>query len=209
MDKNYVLVQVHRIFDGTNAADMVAGMVASNYPDANITASANYPGASATLQVRTDLEENGGYLVNFAVGDSWYVTQSGQAGMFPAASLANAGYMVDFDSFVTDVCGPIATAAASAALSAVPVPMVAVGYATTPSLLVGASAAVNVDMSPALPDSGYNVAVALAGSAQLLGALAILGHTVVDADTVEVRIQNNGLLTLAGATILVTALHNG
>jgi hypothetical protein len=84
-----------------------------------------------------------------------------------------------------------------------------VGYAVTPSLIIGASATVAVPMVPALPDAGYNVAVALAGSSQLLGALAILSATVVDADTVNVVIQNNGLLTLAGATVLVTALHNG
>jgi len=62
---------------------------------------------------------------------------------------------------------------------------------------------------PALPDAGYNVAVALAGSSQLLGALAILSATVAGSAQVDVVVQNNGLLTLAGATVLVTALHNG
>jgi len=88
-------------------------------------------------------------------------------------------------------------------------PTLAVGYAVTPSLGIGASATVSVDMVPALPDAGYNVAVALAGSAQLLGALAILSATVAGSAQVDVVVQNNGLLTLAGATVLVTALHNG
>lgn len=89
-------------------------------------------------------------------------------------------------------------------------PTISVGYETTPNLSAGASATVNVPMVPALPDAGYAIAVSLAGSSQLLGALAILSSTVAGSAQVDVVVQNtDGLLTLGGATVLVTALHNG
>jgi hypothetical protein len=191
----YVPVFRHRIFDGTNADDMLAGMLAP-YPASYISASANYPGASATLQIRTDTSENGGFANNFSVGDSWQL--NGNYGQVPYYSLADINYAVPLSAFCD-----------TRVALAITNPTLAVGYAVTPSLIIGASATVAVPMVPSLPDAGYNVAVALAGSSQLLGALAILGHSVVDADTVNVVIQNNGLLTLAGATVLVTALHNG
>lgn len=185
-DVIFAVTQRHRIFDGTNAADMLAAINIS-YPDAVISASANYPGASATMTV----QPWPGYNINFAVGDSWNSVSGGQ---YPAASLADDSFVVPLEEYI---------------LARVPQAALAVGYATTPNLGVGASATVTVDMVPALPDSGYNVAVALAGSAQLLGALQILGHAVVSASAVDVSVQNNGLLTLGGATVLVTALHNG
>lgn len=186
----YAQVQRHTVFDGTNAEQMLVA-VQSNWANASISGSSNYPGASATLQVMTDTIPNGGYQVNFAVGDSWLISS---AGMYPASSLADEQYYVDLDAYV---------------LARIPQPALAVGYASTPNLGAGASATVSVDMVPSLPDSGYNVAVSLAGSAQLLGALSIIGYSVVSASAVNVDVQNNGLLTLGGATVLVTALHNG
>lgn len=188
----YALTHRNLVFDGTNVEDLLDFVHMAGYPNAYISASANYPGASATLSMMNDLPEESGQLVTFAVGDAWNLPYNGK---MPASALADTAYGVDLDAYI---------------LARIPAATLAVGYATTPNLGAGASAAVNVPMVPSLPDAGYNVGVALTGSAQLLGALAILGYDVVDADTVEVRIQNtNGLLTLAGATILVTALHNG
>lgn len=193
-DKVFAQTQKHRVFNGSNAADMLAA-IQSIYPAATITASANYPGLTATVQILTDIPDNGGYPANFAVGDSWSFTTGG---MCPAATLADSQLFVDLESYV-----------ASAVAAAVPTPALAVGYAVTPNLIVGASATVSVPMVPPLPDAGYNVAVALSGSAQLLGALQILNVSVVSASAVDVVVKNNGLLTLGGATVLVTALHNG
>lgn len=192
-DVIFVLTQRHRVFDGTNLDDIVDAIIIP-YPNSTVTASANYPGASATFQVTTDTPLNGGQEINFSVGDGWLISMNER---YPAEVLANEAFVVPLADFIA---GQLPVPAALT---------LAVGYAVVPSLVVSASATVTVPMVPALPDAGYSVAVALAGSAQLLGALAILGHTVVDADTVEVTVQNNGLLTLGGATVLVTALHNG
>lgn len=190
-DKVYVPSMVIRLFDGSNAQDMLDA-VAALYPNAVISASSNYPGASATLTVVTDLDPNNApSTIPFSVGEGFNLVAGGS---YPVASLADATGMTSLAEFVRDHA---------------PAPALAVGYGSTPNILVGASATVTVPMVPALPDAGYNVAVALAGSAQLLGSLQILGHTVVSASAVDVTVKNNGLLALAGATVLVTALHNG
>lgn len=193
-DVIYVPVQKHRVFDGTNIPDMLDRLLPL-WSEGYISASANYPGASATFSFTTDPNPNNApQTFNYAVGDSVLINVGGP---YTAAVLADDTFVVPLESFILDHS------------PAVPSPTLAVGYAVTPSLGIGASATVSVPMVPALPDSGYNVGVALAGSAQLLGALAILSATVVDTDTVNVVVQNNGLLTLGGATVLVTALHNG
>ncbi len=192
-DVIYVPCHVHRVFDGTNLPDMLEKLAIS-YPAGYVSASASYPGASATFQWTTDTNPNNGpYTIDFAVGDSWLSVQNG---LYPASLLADpTQYAVPLAEFVRDNA---------------PQPALAVGYEITPNLLAGASATVQVAMVPGLPDAGYNVAVALTGSAQLLGSLQILGHTVISASAVNVSIQNNnGLLALGGATVLVTALHNG
>lgn len=190
-DVIYVLSHRHRVFDGTNIAELLEVLDVA-YPDGYVSASASYPGASATFSFVTDTNPNNGPVtIDFQVGDSWLPIQNGR---YPAAVLADTSYAVPLVEYIRDN-------APQAAL--------AVGYGVVPSLLVGASATVTVPMVPSLPDAGYSVAMALAGSAQLLGALQILGHTVVSASAVDVSVRNNGLLTLGGATVLVTALHNG
>lgn len=189
-DSLYAMTQVHRIFNGTNVTELMDA-VRVTFPNAVITASANYPGEDATVQVTTAAPMDGGYVANFRVGDSWAFG----IGQFVRETLTDPYQM---------------TALTDLVLTTVPVPALAVGYETTPDLTAGASATVQVPMVPALPDSGYNVAVALAGPSQLLGSLQILSHTVISANAVNVAVQNNnGSLTLGGATILVTALHNG
>ncbi len=84
---------------------------------------------------------------------------------------------------------------------------VSAGYTTTPSILVGAQATIAVQLTPAQPSTSYHVPKPqLSGSAQLLGALSVESWAIVDADTVNVVVKNNGLLALAGATVLVTAV---
>lgn len=79
-----------------------------------------------------------------------------------------------------------------------------VGIAAVPTLLLGASTTVAVQLSPAMPDSSYTArAFKFAGVS--LSDLNITSVTVVDADTVNVGVQNVGLLTLTGASVLVTA----
>ena len=91
----------------------------------------------------------------------------------------------------------------------IPTPTHSLGYASVPSLLTTQQTTVSVALTPSLPSSAYNASAALTGNAQLLGDLAINSVTVAGAAQVDVVVQNNGLLTLSGATVLVTALHNG
>lgn len=192
----YVPTYLFRLFDGTNAPDILAP-IQLGYPNAYISASANYPGSAATLQIKTDPDPNNAPATyNFQAGDYWQLNQFG--GVFSPEVLADVSYAISASAFVSEQVAAV-----------LPTATLAVGYAVTPNLAVGASATVSVDMVPALPDAGYNVGVALAGSAQLLGALAILSATVAGSAQVDVVVQNNGLLTLGGATVLVTALHNG
>lgn len=79
-----------------------------------------------------------------------------------------------------------------------------IGVAPVPTLLLGGSATVAVQLSPAMADSSYTArAFKFAGVS--LSDLSINSVTVVDADTVNVAVSNVGLLTLTGASVLVTA----
>lgn len=81
------------------------------------------------------------------------------------------------------------------------------GNASVPTLLSNTQTTVSVNMSPALANVNYNVASVIIGSADLLTDLQILSTTIVDVDTVDVVVRNNGLLSLSGATVLVNAIH--
>jgi len=81
----------------------------------------------------------------------------------------------------------------------------AVGVAPVPSLLASATANVNVQLQPAMPDASYAAyATLFAGIG--IGALQVNSITVVDVDTVTVVVENTGLLTLAGANVMVHAI---
>jgi hypothetical protein len=190
-DAYYAMTQRHRVFTGFNAESVLEDVLIG-WPNATITASTDYPGETAMLEITTDIPNNGGYPAQFHVGDSWHAV-SGT--LYTVAMKADTTYMVPLADFVRDVA---------------PQAAMAVGYGTTPSLAVGASATVTVPMVPDLPEEGHNVAIGLAGSAQLLGALQITGHTVVSASAVDVSVRNSfGSQALGGATVLVTALRNG
>lgn len=81
----------------------------------------------------------------------------------------------------------------------------AAGYALTPTILTTASANVAVNLDAAMTGTGYEFTAVLAGAANLLGALQITGAVATDSDTVTVTVQNTGLLSLAGATVIVAA----
>lgn len=79
------------------------------------------------------------------------------------------------------------------------------GSLSTPLLGASASTTLGVPLAPAQPSSAYEVAATLAGSAALLNDLEITAVAIVDADTVNVTVRNNGLVSLGGATVIVTA----
>lgn len=84
-------------------------------------------------------------------------------------------------------------------------PVLAAGITETPTLLLGQSAVVAVNLVPAMPDSSYTPSAQLIGPSTALGSLSITAVSVVDADTVNVTVQNSGLVNLSGIHLLVVA----
>lgn len=83
------------------------------------------------------------------------------------------------------------------------VPLLSAGVKECPLLIVG-NTTVAVDIIPAMPDTSYTANAQLFASVALLGSLSISSITVVDTDTVNVVVNNGGLVSLTGANILVT-----
>lgn len=82
------------------------------------------------------------------------------------------------------------------------------GNALVPVLTASAETTVAVTLVPALADSNYSVASSIVGnSASLLDDLDILSTTIVNANTVNVVVKNNGLISLSGANVFVTAIR--
>lgn len=82
----------------------------------------------------------------------------------------------------------------------------AMGYALTPSIAAsGGTANIAVDLDTTLSGTGYQAKAVLAGTSDLLADLDITAVVVTDNNTVTVTVQNNGLLALSGATVIVTA----
>lgn len=79
------------------------------------------------------------------------------------------------------------------------------GVAAVPTLILNATTTVAVTLHPAMPDSGYS-AYAMTFAGVSLANLTITSVTVVDEDTVNVGLQNTGLITLIGASVLVHAV---
>jgi hypothetical protein len=91
-------------------------------------------------------------------------------------------------------------------VEALAVPQVqAIGVAPVPTLLLSATANVNVTLQPAMADDTYTAyAHKFAGIS--LTDLQINSVTVVDEDTVTVAVENVGLATIAGASVAVHAI---
>jgi len=82
----------------------------------------------------------------------------------------------------------------------------AMGYALTPAITgSGGTANVAVDLNTSMSGTNYEASAALAGTSALLADLEITSVAITDSNTVTVTVQNNGLLALAGATVIVTA----
>lgn len=87
-----------------------------------------------------------------------------------------------------------------------PILSLAAGYALTPNITgSGGTANVGVDLDSTLSGTSYQASAVLAGTSTLLADLVITAVSITDANTVTVTVQNNGLLALAGATVIVTA----
>lgn len=92
-------------------------------------------------------------------------------------------------------------------LAEVAPPVSALGVASVPSLAGNTQTTVAVTIQPTLSGVGYTAAAALTGSVSLLSSLSILSVTNASAAQVDVVVRNTGLLTLAGASVIVIALE--
>lgn len=163
--------------------------------------SIQYDGTNGTFIIDTFLDgsvdfvsDNGTTLVwenfeeatrNVSVG-GWVLKTSDNDG--DPESITNANYLEHYRD-----------------LPETPVLTLAAGYALTPNILASASANVAVDLDTTMSGTGYEASAVLAGASSLLGSLAITAVSITDANTVTVTVQNNGILALAGATVIVTA----
>lgn len=85
-------------------------------------------------------------------------------------------------------------------------PVVALGIAAVPTLAGSAQATVHVTINPPMPNDNYNAAAVLSGGVGLLSKLSIVSVTVVNESTVDVVVDNTGLLQLSGASVIVNAV---
>jgi len=86
--------------------------------------------------------------------------------------------------------------------------LISIGIGVVPLLGSNAQATVAVTLQPGFADSSYQAVALVLGGAPLISALSVLSTTVTGSGTVNVVVKNTGLLSLSGASVLVTALHN-
>lgn len=125
---------------------------------------------------------------------------------FVTSSLSHGQYLVEWGCVV--LCDELETLAATvseigaqASLGSVR----AVGIAVVPSLDPSDTADVDIQLQPAMPDSSYS-AYASKFAGVSLADLHINSVTVVDSDTVTVAVENVGVATITGASIMVHAV---
>lgn len=121
--------------------------------------------------------------------DDWLVRQSNEDDPFPVVETTSS-YALNWLSQIDPVEYTLKMAA---------------GYALTPTILASASANVAVNLDLAMTGTSYETTAVLAGAASLLGGLQITDISITDSDTVTVTVQNTGLVSLAGATVIVAA----
>lgn len=82
--------------------------------------------------------------------------------------------------------------------------ILAAGIKECPTLSPG-NTVVSVDLTTTMPDTSYTPQAQIFAAAGILGSVSITSVDVNDADTVDVTVNNSGLVGLTGARILVTA----
>lgn len=85
---------------------------------------------------------------------------------------------------------------------------IALGVNSVPTLLGAAQATVQVAIKPTFADTNYQATAVVTGAVNLLASLSVLSVTVVNGTRVDVVVRNTGLLSLSGASVLVSAIHN-
>lgn len=156
----------------------------------------------ATISNLTIVSETGGVLTvqSPSGGGSPHVLNTGDWARFTQGAIVSTHPDADFTSFYVRNAVFDDLDAVEAALDDV---IHSAGVKECPLLIVG-NTTVSVDIIPAMPDTSYTPYAQLFASVALLGSLSISSVTVVDTDTVDVVINNGGLISLTGANVLVT-----
>lgn len=158
--------------------------------------------AELHAEVAMDIvSESGGVLVAFipANGSQQYTINTGD-------------YVVYFENMI----GEIDTSAnefnrrwrcdrtCDQVTAAIATPVRSLGVAPVPTLVASANTTVSVTLDPPMPNSSY-VASAKLFAGVNISDLSIVDVTVVDEDTVDVEVENTGLVSLSGSNVLVVA----
>lgn len=145
----------------------------------------------------TITSESSGVL-NFNSGGSSFTLNTGDYVVFQHGAVYNVFGDTTFDLDFAEVL----TREQALALGTVSVK--SAGIATVPVLLLNTPVVVAVDITPAMPDTGFTPNVDLFGSTDL-SSITINSVTVVDVNTVNVSVQTSQA-TFAGLQLLVTAV---
>lgn len=82
---------------------------------------------------------------------------------------------------------------------------VGVGLANIPTLVGAAQTTIAVNLSDTFSSNSYDANAVILGGTGDLAQLYILSTDIVDGNSVDVVVKNNGLLTLSGAQVQVIA----
>lgn len=140
------------------------------------------------------VSESGGVLILDVNGNPLTVNTSDWVifNVSGIAALPNSLYLVEWDCVVR--CEEMASVVS------------AIGIALVPTLDPTDSVIVPVTLNPPMPTATYT-AYASRFSSTSTSDLAINSVTVVDTDTVNVLVQNMGLTTISGASIMIHAVN--
>lgn len=158
------------------------------------------------------VSETGGVLTVNVNGREFPIPTNGWVywSVFVADSLSNSQYNsewgrvalgVELDSVVLDLDDVSDRVSALETAGAVR----AMGVAPIPTLLASGTTTVNVQLQPAMADTGYS-AYASTFAGVSLANLVVNSVTVVDNETVAVSVTNTGLVSLTGASVMVHAI---
>jgi hypothetical protein len=173
-----VVTRLHAVqYDGTNSSDIAALFALNNSSESGGTWNFQSPPDSSSFTIHT--------------GD-WILFAQNQAF---SKTLEN-----EFDTLYScnTLCDDVGVFATGQQVRSI-------GVAPVPSLVLSGTANVDVTLYPAMPDTSYAAHAATFAGVSLAN-LQINSVTVVDEDTVRVAVQNTGLLTLAGASLIVHAV---
>lgn len=107
------------------------------------------------------------------------------------------------ESDLATAMADIATLQATVAGLSIGTPVRSLGVAPVPSLILNQSTTVPVTVNPAMPDTSYTPVARLFAGVSITD-LNITGVSVISTTEVDVTVQNVGLVTLAGANVLVS-----